>query len=164
MAGQTRFVQSTDELVLAAEDRATRVIVVGADLDEVPSLRLLPGQSIRSSAEQRATLTFYQNVDGVQLSADNTISALTLVTSPDRRAVWNDRGVDDLGTLALHDVQTIGSVQIIAKDKVRKGHIEVDGVDVVRADTRNEPERPRAYGVSVLQGAFTLWNTQMDQG
>ena len=51
----------------------------------------------------------------------------------------------------------------MATHKVRSGRIEVDGLDIVSADARGEPERPHAYGVRVLQGAFTLWNMQRDE-
>jgi hypothetical protein len=105
-------------------------------------------------------LTFRGNDDGIQLSSDNTVSALDLVTSPERRAIWNDPQVDDLGRISLHALQTVGRVQIIARDKLRRGHVEVDGLDITSADARGEQERPHAYGVFVLQGAFTLWNMQ----
>jgi hypothetical protein len=75
----------------------------------------------------------------------------------------DDRTVDSLGTLVIRSVRTIGSVQIMATDKVRSGRIEVDGLDIRFADTRGERERPQEYGASVLQGAFTLWNLQSDE-
>ena len=163
MRGQSKIVKSTEELVVAANDRDVRLIIVGADLDDIPSIRLLPHQCLRSSCEQRATLTFRQNADGLQLSSDNTVTALDLVTSPERRAIWNDCGVDDLGRIGLHALQTVGRIQIIAKSNVRRGHVEADGLDIVSADARSEQERPHAYGVHVLQGAFTLWNMQAEE-
>jgi hypothetical protein len=163
MHRQTRLVKSTEELVLATNDREIKVIIVGSDLDDVPSIRLLPGQSLRSSSDQSSTLTFRQNTDGLQLSSDNTVSALDLITSPERRAIWNNRDVEDLGRVTLRALRTVGRVQIVAKDKLRKGHVEVDGLDIISADARGEPERPHAYGVYVLQGAFTFWNMQADE-
>jgi hypothetical protein len=163
MQESTKLVKSTEELVRATNDRAIGVIIVGANLDDLPSLKLLPGQSIRSTSEQRSTLTFRENVDGLQVSCDNAVTGLDLVTSPAKRAVWNDWTADDLGTIELHGLHTIGRVQIMAKDKVRGGRIEVDDLDIVSADARAEPERPHAYGVRVLQGAFTLWNMQRDE-
>jgi hypothetical protein len=160
MNGQTKLVNSTEELVVAANDNNVGNIIVGSDLNEVPSIRLLPGQSLRSNFEKRSSLTFRGNDDGIQLSSDNTVSALDLVTSPERRAIWNDPQLDDLGRISLHALQTVGRVQIIARDKLRRGHVEVDGLDITSADARGEQERPHAYGVFVLQGAFTLWNMQ----
>jgi hypothetical protein len=41
--------------------------------------------------------------------------------------------------------------------------VEVDGLDIISADVRARSERPQGYGVSVIQGAFTLWNMQADE-
>ena len=57
---------------------------------------------------------------------------------------------------------TIGQVQLLARDKVRSGHVEVDELTCAAADTRAQGERPQGFGVRVIQGAFTLWNMQAD--
>jgi hypothetical protein len=67
-----------------------------------------------------------------------------------------------LGRLELRGVTTTGRVQILARDKVRSGHVDVNGLDIIAADARGERERPHGYGVYVLHGAFTLWNMQSD--
>lgn len=162
MAGKTKSVKSVDELLTATNDRETREIVVETDLNGLPSIRLNDGQTLRSASGSRPTLTFQQNVEGLQLSSRNAVIGLALVTSPEKRAIWNDCAVDDLGTMSVASVQTLGRFQIVAKDRVRKGRIEVDGLDIVSADARREQERPHGYGVYVLQGAFTLWNMQPD--
>lgn len=54
-------------------------------------------------------------------------------------------------------------MQILARDRVRSGHDEIDGLDIVAADARGQGDRPNGYGVDVLQGAFTLWNMQADE-
>src|SRR5580704_10941692 len=138
----TKLVKSTEELVRATDDRAIRVIIVGANLDDLPSLRLLPGQSIRSAFEQRSTLTFREDVDGLQVSCDHAVTALDLVTSPTKRAVWNDWTVDDLGTIELHGLHTTGRVQIMAKDKVRGGRI-VHAVEHAARRKCRADRRPR---------------------
>jgi hypothetical protein len=163
MDGRTKLVKSTDELVLAAIDKDVKQIIIGADLDDVPPIRLQPGQILRSHSEQHSTLTFRENADGLQISSDNFVSGLRLIASTQRSAIWNDCSVEDLGRIGIHSVQTVGRVQILAKHRVRKGHVEVDGLDIVAADARAEEDRPYAYGVYVLQGAFTLWNMQMDK-
>jgi len=62
--------------------------------------------------------------------------------------------------LTLAAVTAVGQVQILARDKVCKGHVAVNGLDIVAADARGRGERPHGYGVDVIQGAFTLWNMQ----
>ncbi len=72
--------------------------------------------------------------------------------------------MDSFGRIELRGVTTIGRVQILARDKVRGGHVDVNGLDIIAADARAEQEQPHGYGVGVLQGAFTLWNMQQDEG
>ena len=90
------------------------------------------------------------------------MSTLRLEASADKRAIYNDTQVSTLGVLRLADVVTIGQVQILARDQVRAGHVDVIGLDVVAADTRAQADRPQGFGVHVIQGAFTLWNMQAD--
>jgi hypothetical protein len=159
----TKLVTSAEELVAATNDMNIRQIIVGSDLSDIPSISLRPGQTLRSDSQRRSTLTFRENADGVQVSSDNAVIALDLVVSPEKRAIWNDCAVNDLGRISLHSLQTAGRVQIVAKEKVRRGHVEVDNLDILSADARSEQQRPHGYGVCVLQGAFTLWNMQPDE-
>jgi uncharacterized protein (TIGR02246 family) len=110
------------------------------------------GQSIR----------FANGQDGVRLSADNEVSGLGLITEPNRCALFNDTSVERLGRLRLHDLHVIGAVRLLARDKVRGGHVEAYGIDIIAADARGHDVRPQGYGVEVIAGAFTLWNQQAD--
>jgi hypothetical protein len=150
---------TVDELVALIGNASTRHIVVRGILTGVPSIRLSPGQSLRGEGD-RAGITFAEGIDGLQLSADNRVRDIRLHASSERRAIFNDTGVDGLGRIRLHGVTTRGRVQILARDKVRGGHVEVKGLDIAAADAREEKDRPHGYGVYVLQGAFTLWNMQ----
>ena len=156
-------VTKVSELVAAANDRTVAVIELNCDLDLVPTLTLSPGQTIRSRRGEGFTLRFVQGVDGMQVTTDNRISSIRLEASPDRRVLWNDEVVPSLGTLTIDDVSVKGRVQLLARNQVRAGHVEVRNLDIIAADTTEVPERPHAYGVSVLQGAFTLWNMQPEE-
>ena len=153
---------SVDELVALTKNADVRQIVVGGELTNVPELRLSPGQSLRGE-DASSALSFKDGSDGIQLSSNNLIQNLFVATSPDTRAIFNDPKVETLGQIELRSVTTIGRVQILVRDKVRSGHVEVDGLDIVAADARGEKDRPHGYGVYVLQGAFTLWNMQADE-
>ena len=155
-------VATAQELVSATSSKEVTEITVSADLTDLPSVRLMPGQTLHSSPGRHVVLSFRPDVDGLQLTTDNSVIGLDLRVTPTHRAIWNDRTVNSLGTLVIRSVQTVGFVQVVASDKVRSGRAEVDGLDIRYADTRAERERPQAYGVSVLQGAFTLWNLQPD--
>lgn len=161
MSAPEKAVTTVDALVAATKDKSVQRIVVSGDLANTPSISLSPGQSLRG-ADERSTITFAAGADGIQLSSDNRIHNLHLSTSPDKRAIFNDTSVASLGRIELRGVTTIGRVQILARDKVRGGHVDVNGLDIVAADARGEKERPHGYGVYVLHGAFTLWNMQQD--
>jgi hypothetical protein len=161
MSASSIIVSSVAELVRAAQDTGIRQIVVSGELADVPTLRLSPGQVLLGQGDD-AALRFAAGIDGLQLTTDNEVHSLHLVASPDRRAIYNDTRVESLGRLVLGEVTTIGQVQILARDKVRSGHVEVAGLDIVSADARAQSDRPQGFGVHVLQGAFTLWNMQAD--
>jgi len=155
-------VATSDELVAAIRSPTIRRIVVHGRIENALSVCLAPGQ-ILCGEDDLCSIAFVEGVDGVQLSADNEISRLKLVASRDKRVIFNDTQVDSLGRLRLSGITATGQVQILARDAVKSGHVEVDGLDIVAADARARSERPRGFGVSVLQGAFTLWNMQLDE-
>jgi len=142
-------VRTHEELVAAAGDTGVRQIVVRGTLTGLPALTLAPGQELVGDG---ATLAFAG--DGLVLTRDNTVSGLRIEVEPARRAIR----ADIAGSLRLVGVTTVGQVQLLATADV-DGHIEVDGLDVVAADTRDRSPRPELLGVGAMQGAFTLWNT-----
>jgi len=160
-ASAMKTAATVQQLVAATKAAGIHQIVVHGDLADVPSIRLAPGQSLRGESDG-SRIAFAAGSDGLQLSSDNRIHNLRLHASPDRRAIFNDTSVASLGRIELRGVTTTGRVQILARDKVRGGHVDVNGLDIVAADARGEKERPHGYGVYVLHGAFTLWNMQSD--
>lgn len=156
----TVTVHTLDELLQSLKNPHVAVIAVEGFLSEVPGFRLSPHQAIRGRSSGLAGLKFHQGTDGIQLSSHNSVSALMVMTDSDRCAIWNDESAEDMGLLHLADLQTVGRVRILARDNVKAGHIEVQNLDIMAADSRSATERPNGYGVSVLQGAFTLWNLQ----
>jgi len=161
MSTQERRISTAGELLTAAADASTRNLRVVADLAELPTFRLSPGQSL-TAAHPDAALSFAEGQDGLQLSIDNQVEGIELRTAPDRRALFNDTGVERLGRLVLRNLRTTGVVQLLARDRVRSGHVKAENIDIVAADARGYDERPKGYGVEVIQGAFTLWNQCSD--
>lgn len=154
-------VSTVDALIAAASDKSIHHIVVRGKLTEAPSISLTPGQTLRGDGDE-AVIAFATGIDGLRLSSDNRVHNIRLETSPEKRAIFNDTTMESLGRIELRSVTTIGRVQILARDKVRGGHVDVNGLDIVAADARAEKDRPQGYGVYVLQGAFTLWNMHQD--
>jgi hypothetical protein len=152
---------TVEQLVALTGNAGIHQIVIQGSLADAPSIRLSPGQTLRGENDE-ARIAFAAGSDGVQLSTDNRIHNLRLHADPDRRAIFNDTAMSSLGRMELRGITTHGRVQILARDKVRGGHVDVIGLDIVAADARGETERPHGYGVYVLHGAFTLWNMQSD--
>lgn len=161
MSTEQLRVSTADELLAAAADASVRHITVTVELTGVPTLRLSPGQML-SGADPQLSIRFAAGQDGLQLSTDNHVENLRLVADPARRAIFNDTAVEQLGRLVLRTLGVTGVVQLLARDQVRGGHVEVHDVDIVAADARGYDERPKGYGVEVIPGAFTLWNQQLD--
>lgn len=157
-----RHVATIDELVAACRDAGARRIIVDGELENAPSIRLAPGQALLGNGE-RASIAFADGVDGLQLTTDNEVSGLRLTASSDKRVIFNDTRVERLGRMRLAGITAIGQVQILVRDAVMGGHVDVEGLDIVAADARARSERPHGFGVYVLQGAFTLWNMQPDE-
>jgi hypothetical protein len=156
-----KAVAGLEGLMAAAGDEAVRRIVVEGEITGVPSFRLAPGRHLVGAAKG-AALVFADGAEGVEISRDNEVAHIRLQVDPGLRAIFNDTEVDGLGLVRLADVSTVGQVQILARDRVRGGHVEVDGLDVVEADVRERNDQPELLGVGVLQGAFTLWTLQTD--
>ena len=162
MAIEDREVSTVGELLAAVADTSVRAVSVTTELTGVPSLRLAPGQSLRA-ANSAAALRFSAGEDGLQVSKDNLVEGMELSTSPNRRALFNDTEIEQLGRLVIRNVRTCGLVQLLAKNSVRGGYVEVDQLDILSADCRDEELRPKGFGVEVIPGAFTLWNQQADR-
>jgi hypothetical protein len=155
-------VSTAGELRAAATSANVRQIVVSTPIGDLPTLRLSPGQTL-TGAEAQSALHFAAGSDGLELSADNLVEGLQLVAAPDKRVVFNDTGVEHLGRLLLRDLTVTGVVQLLARDRVRGGHVEASNIDIVAADTRGYEEKLKGYGVEVIPGAFTLWNQHGDR-
>ena len=153
-------VTSVQELLAAVADPEMRTISIAANLTDVPSLRLAPSQVLCGPRNTDLHLYFSVGVDGLCVSTDNSVRDLSLYASPEKRALKNDDSVPSLGLLELSNLRVTGQVQLLIRGDVSGGHVEVSGLDIISADTRTCSDRPNAYGVSVLQGAFTFWNQQ----
>ena len=159
---QGRNVSSTDELIAATRDARVKLITVAADLADVPTLELAPGQALRGG-KPAPIIHFRPGQDGVKLSSDNAVRGLRLVCDVDRRAVFNETSVPHLGRIEIEALNLIGVVEILARDKVLGGHIEAHDIHIAAGDARGYDVRPKGYGVEVIPGAFTLWNQQPDK-
>ena len=126
-------VSTVDALVAATKNKCVQRIVVSGHLADAPSVSLSPGQSLRGAAEQSA-VTIAAGIDGLRLSSDNRVHSIRLDASSNKRAIFNDTTVATLGRIELRGITTTGCVQILARDNVRSGHVEVSGLVFRRSE------------------------------
>lgn len=167
--GHTAHVFDASQLVAATHNLRTSRIVVHRSLEGLASLALLPGQRLIGQAAG-ITLSFRPGEDGVRTSTDSHLERLILVTSPERRAVYNDDQVASLGSVLLQDISTVGQVQFVARRELKAGRIQARNVHVRFADSTAQPERPGTgvvgdvvKNIDIEQGAFTVLNLQEDR-
>lgn len=147
-------VRDAAQLARALSDGA-RIIEVEGTITGSPMITLAPGMTLRGG-----TLEF--GAKGVRLTTDNTLEDVAILTAKQEAAILNDTSVTSLGTLNLRNVTTRGQILLLAEDRVRSGHVQVEHVHIVAADLRGRFYRPHGFGVDALQGGFTLWNRQAD--
>jgi len=95
---QAVSVDTVEQLLQASGDGTIKKIKVNGFLSGVPSFRLAPGQAIVGQSPCSSGLKFLDDADGIELSSNNSVSSLTLLTSPAQMAIKNDESVEDLGT------------------------------------------------------------------
>src|SRR5512136_1142843 len=140
-------VTTTEELIAATKNASVRKIAIRGRLLNAPSVRLMPGQELCGGSDQ-AEILFEAGVDGLQLTSDNQVGCIQLRASPDKRAIFNDTSVAGLGYMSLAGITVNGQVQILSRDSIRSGHVEVDGLDIISADVR-----PGVSGRKVMASA-----------
>src|SRR5258708_12845021 len=137
MSSPPHFIATAEQLVALTKEPRARHLVVCGNLANVPSFRLAPGQTLAGNGDN-ASIAFVKGIDGLQLSSDNEVRNLRLEASAGRRAIFRDTSVARLGTIRLIGITTVGQVQLLARDTVRSGHVEVDGLDITSATLGHE--------------------------
>jgi hypothetical protein len=148
-------VTSREELLTALAARETTEIQVAGVLRDLPSLRLAPGCSLVADGDESA-LYFASGQDGIELTSDNAIAGMRLVTGLTRRALFIGPEVAELGRIELTDLHITGNVRLLIHAK--GGHIEGREIHIAEADARGFEERPAGFGVEVVPAVFTIWN------
>ena len=146
---------STPSELGAAIEGGELAIEVAGTLKGMQMITLAPGVRLRGGR-----LEF--GAKGVRLTRDNILEDVTIATAEHEVAILNDTSFADLGTLTLRGVRTTGQVLLLAREAVRSGHVQVEGLTIESAELRGRSERPHGFGVDAMQGAFTLWNQQPD--
>ena len=139
-----------------------KIIELVCSINAVNTIKLKEGQKLISN--KKNILLSFINGGGIELTGDNEISNISIQTSPDKRAIYIDSNLEDLKEIALKNLTVTGMVQLLTRGNNKTMTVNINGLDIVSADSRNYPERPMKYGVIVYQGALTIYNFNPEEG
>ncbi len=160
MADVITCVKDAVSLQEAIRQKATSIEVEGR-ITDLSSLKLPSGTHLRG-AGRGAELHFREGQPGLMLSADHHVAGLRLVTDETQVALGLADDADDLGTLVISDIRTIGRVHLEAS-QARRGDLKLNDIHVEQADARLAAHRPGGFGVEVLLGGLTVYNSSKDR-
>jgi hypothetical protein len=109
-------VTSTQQLIEALRRPGTSRILVEGSLKDVPSITLLPGQSLECEQSGEAGLEFARGEDGIRLTCGNRVHSMSIAVSAERRVIFNDYDRKDAARLVLSILVLRGQVLILALD------------------------------------------------
>lgn len=138
MARIVILVKDSASLQEAVHQEAAHIEIQG-QITDLPSLKLSPGTRLRGVGPD-VELHFKEGLPGLLLSADHQIADLRLVTDETQIALGLADDVDDLGTLTISNVRTLGRVHLEGS-RARRGALKLDGIHVEGADGRSPPRR-----------------------
>jgi hypothetical protein len=160
MTGAVTRVKDAASLQEAIHQKAARIEVEGRIAD-LSSLKLPAGTHLRGVGHG-AELHFKEGQPGLMLSANHHVGGLRLVTDETQVALGLSDDADDLGILVISDVRTVGRVHLEAS-QARRGDLKLNDIHVERADARLAAHRPAGFGVEVLLGGLTVYNSSKDK-
>jgi hypothetical protein len=154
-------VSSLMHLMQALAVNTPQVIEIQSSILIPYPVTLPAGYTLRGSGKPGCLLSF-NNSDGIALTANNTIEDLNILTTPLCRAIYLLTGLIDMGTITLRNLKISGQVSLITREGTAKLKVIADDIDIASCDARKYSEQPQKYGVTVYQGAFTLYNFSGD--
>lgn len=160
MTQQPVIVTDSQSLQQATEQKAAHIQVQGK-ITGLSSLKLPAGTRLQGTSG--AELHFKEGQPGLMLSADHQVSDLRVVTDETQIAVGLSDDAEDLGTLDIGNVRTVGRFHLEGT-QAKAGHLKLRQIHVERADARLAAHRPAGFGVEVLLGGFSVYNASKDSG
>lgn len=112
--------------------------------------------------EDKSILISFNNGEGFGLEGNNSISNLAIQTVPTQRAIYVKSNHEDLGTINLNNLTVTGQVQVLTRAPQKTLDLNIDTLDIISSDSRLATEKPLKYGVTVYQGALTVYNFNSD--
>ena len=157
-------VSNLEELIQAVLEGKPKINLTRSILAR-ESIILGPGISLEGKAQENGilpTLSF-EKTDGIGITENNSVSNLIIQAPSTKRALFLASTKDELGRFEFANLYITGQFSFIAKKGVKKAQIILDTITIVYAETIHYVETQLKYGVTVRQGALTIFNTSTDK-
>ena len=152
-----RIITTAQELIDATQDKSARYLIIRNDLSDLPTIKLLPYQSIVGEFDGKK-LYFADETEGICLTKGNELKNLNIYTDPDKCAIFQDQSIESFGTHHLTRLNVVGIICFILNENTISGKIDAAFIHVAHAITSHITERPNRFGTDIAIGAFTIWN------
>ena len=157
-------VSNLEELIQAVLEGKPKINLIRSIVAR-ESIILGPGISLEGKAQENGifpTLSF-EKTDGIGITENNSVSNLIIQAPSTKRALFLASTKDELGRFEFANLYITGQFSFIAKKGVKKAQIILDTITIVYAETIHYVETQLKYGVTVRQGALTIFNTSTDK-
>ncbi len=129
-------------------------IIVSENIFLTEPLILQPNVSLRGKS---SCVKISGETNLIGLTKNNSIKDITLKTNKDKDSIFfNSKGTE--GIFSLKNINVYGAVSLITNNAKNDIEVNVEDINIVEADVTHKKEGPKGYGVTVIQGALTIWN------
>lgn len=157
-------VKNFNELQQAINDQVSEIIITRHFLCNT-SIILPPDTHLKGKPQENGELPAlsFSHTNGIGLTCNNHITDLDIQAPIQHKAIYNTLAAPDLGHFVFSNLTLTGQFSFITRTGTQKASVEVNGLDIIAADSRHYLEQPQKYGVNALQGAFTVFNFNSDK-
>lgn len=148
------MVEVKDLKELKENNKAQVEIVILENIFLTEPLILQPDVSLRG---KNSSVHISGETQLIGLTKNNIIKDMTLKTNKDKEAIFFNPK-DTEGTFDLKNITAYGAISLISNNAKNDIEVNIENVNIIEADLTHKKEGPQEYGVTVIQGALTIWN------
>lgn len=148
------MVEVRDLKALKENNKEKREIIISENIVLTEPLILEPYVSLKG---KNSSIEISGENQLIGLTKNNTIKDIRLKTNKKGDAIFfNPKHVE--GVFDLKNITTHGAIALISNNAKNDIEVNIENINIVEADVTYKKEGPRGYGVTVIQGALTVWN------
>ncbi|MCY1703534.1 hypothetical protein [Deinococcus sp. SL84] len=152
-------VTDAKSLEQAIGDKASSIEIQG-QITGLSSVKLPKGTTLTGG--EGAELHFKDGQPGLMLNADHRVSGLRIVADETQVALGLLDEEKALGTIEISDVRTVGRFHLEGTQAL-SGDLKLKNIHVEQADAHMAAHRPAGFGVEVLLGGFSVYNSSKNK-